>query len=53
MVDPNDRDRVDAERGSAATHAELRHDALHGERGREVRLSAAGVCKQEGFIKHY
>uniref|UniRef100_M4BIV2 Uncharacterized protein n=1 Tax=Hyaloperonospora arabidopsidis (strain Emoy2) TaxID=559515 RepID=M4BIV2_HYAAE len=38
VVDPNDRDRVDAERGSAATHAELRHDALHGERGRELGL---------------
>ena len=53
MVDINDGDRVDAERGQAAPHGERANTAPHAEQGRAARLSAAGVFKQAGSIERH
>uniref|UniRef100_M4BGL2 Uncharacterized protein n=1 Tax=Hyaloperonospora arabidopsidis (strain Emoy2) TaxID=559515 RepID=M4BGL2_HYAAE len=43
VVDINDDDHVDAERGRAAPRAERVNSAPHAEQGRAAGLSAAGV----------
>uniref|UniRef100_M4BAM3 Uncharacterized protein n=1 Tax=Hyaloperonospora arabidopsidis (strain Emoy2) TaxID=559515 RepID=M4BAM3_HYAAE len=53
VVDINDGDRVDAERGRAAPDGDRVNTAPHAEQGQAAGLSAAGVFEQAGSIKRH